>query len=611
MTRSSALLSVLFLAGCSFTEIPPPPESVAINQCDEDDECAGGRCRGGMCVVTSTKLDTLLVEVTPPAAALDVGGLPFYTLLDGFPRRISIGPAGVLTATIAATVPQGCRFYGPPPDRLDYGPSGGTIPASVLLMPSDRVLGIAAPTYLASTGTFTGFMVGETYRSTVNIPPGVYDLYVEPRPLPNPDPDCGVPPLLVRRQEIPLSRALAVELPPPSKFDLLVLGPAGDSSLAGWSVDVLDSVSGRVLSSALTLPAPTEGAGVSEYRVNVAFAPAHIVVDGELRVDPAFDGIEVIRLAPPEGTVAPLFLFERKGLKLSDDPSVPSTIDLSPPSSSNLGTLLPEPVAIEGQTLTLDTLEPVPAAVTLTSLEIEGTSARASYTRTIQVDETGKFSATIPPGTYVARATPPPMLGLSAAEDTWTIRAASSVQGSGLQAGKTIALPQTPFLSGDASANGSPVFGATASAVVSPLSVRTNVLEPVPPVLPRSSSDSVPSNGSFSVSVDPGLYDFFIQPEARSRYPWFVLPHLLVPGGGRSSMHCKVSLPYVYRGHVVVGDTSNVVPGALIRAYAYVTEQGEYTPDIAMSAAVVQVAEARADETGAFELLIPASLDKP
>ena len=78
----------------------------------------------------------------------------------------------------------------------------------------------------------------------------------------------------------------------------------------------------------------------------------------------------------------------------------------------------------------------------------------------------------------------------------------------------------------------------------------------------------------------------------------------------------KLPLPFVYRASVIVdadetrdGDEPRV-PGALVRAYTYVTDRGQYTSDISESAAVIPVAEARADENGEFELLIPASLDE-
>ncbi|HEX6275083.1 MAG TPA: hypothetical protein VFZ53_18710, partial [Polyangiaceae bacterium] len=83
-----------------------------------------------------------------------------------------------------------------------------------------------------------------------------------------------------------------------------------------------------------------------------------------------------------------------------------------------------------------------------------------------------------------------------------------------------------------------------------------------------------------------------------------------VPTGGLNLGRRRVSPPFVYRGDVLVAATMTRVPGTLIRAYVYVTSAGEYTSDASLSAAVVPVAETRADDTGAFELLIPASLDK-
>jgi hypothetical protein len=149
------------------------------------------------------------------------------------------------------------------------------------------------------------------------------------------------------------------------------------------------------------------------------------------------------------------------------------------------------------------------------------------------------------------------------------------------------------------------VFGATASAVVSPLTAPPTVLKRTlgaPPAVPRASANLVEHDGHFEISVDPGMYDFFIRPEARSSYPWLVLPSVDVPAGGLNLLRRKLTLPFVYRGDVVLDGTTTRVPGALIRAYAYVTAEGELT-------AVVPVAEVRSDESGAFELLIPASLD--
>jgi hypothetical protein len=549
------------------------------------------------------------VEVTPPNSASNVGGLTFYTELSSPSGDLAIGPVGSVTATIGATVKSECSYEGPPPARDAFAQSGKTIPAQVSYVPTERVLGVAVNSYVTTTGIGEDWEVGDPYRSTMTLPPGRYDIYVESRAVGPPIPDyneCELPPLLVRGQEISGTVALAVELPTASAFKLVIRGPAGDSSLENWSVAVLDSQSGRVLSVQVPLGSPVPGEHGPEYVKDVEFIPAHVVESGKLEPDAALLGHEVIRLSPPKTVIAPSFYFQRDGLRFSDGPDI---IDLTPPSGyGNPASAVPANVIIEGQASERDTGLPVAAAVTLASVEIEGASSQASYSTTIQVDDTGKFTAELPPGRYSVRATPSSELGLSAAETEWQIRASTE-----LQAGKTIELPKAPSISGEAFANGTPLFGATATAVLSPQLVQTTVLERslgASRPLPRTSADLVGEDGDFAISVDPGRYDFFIRPEARSKYPWLVLPSIEVPEGGLWVDRRRLTHPFVYRGAVMVDATSTRVPGALIRAYVYVTAAGEFTSDISKSAAVISVAETRADESGAFELLIPASLDE-
>lgn len=610
--RAGFFLLAFLVGGCGFTEVPPPAGSVAVNSCDEEDNpCNEGTCnREGMCVANRTLIQSLLVEVTPPNTTPDMGGKTFLARLDSLGGDIAIAPVGTVKGSIVSPVDAGCQFQAPPPNLSAYVPSEGTIPANLTFVPSERLLGVATTTYVTASGV--DWKAGQEYQYATTLPPGSYDIYVEPRldPKLEQDPKCLVPPFLMRRQEIEGSLTLKVELPPPTELDVIVRGPPGDASLTGWSAAVLDVVSGRVLSAPFRLgvPKPTESG--SDYEWKMRFVPAHVVVDGELEVDPEFDGHEVIRLSPPEGVVAPSFIFDRSGIDLA--PGGPYVVDLAPATGYSIpASPLPATVTIQVQTLDLETDAPVEAAVTLTAESIDGVSPSASFVTTVQVDESGLTSVVVPPGEYVVRAVPPPSLGLATAETKWRVRETPGV----VQGGKSIQLPRALFIAGEAfvSGVGGPAFGATASAVVSPLAVQSDVYERtlgIPSTLPRTSAGIVDSDGAYELDVDPGQYDFFVRPEARSRYAWFVSPQLTLTTAGVRLPRLKLPLPFVYGAHVVVevdGVTTNV-PGALVRAYTYVTDGGQYTSDISESAAVIPVAEARADENGEFELLIPASL---
>jgi hypothetical protein len=614
--RPRLFLLALLAGGCGFTEVPPPAGSVAVNSCGDDKPCNEGTCRGGMCVANRTLIQTLLVEVTPPTTTPDMGGKAFYERLDSIGGDIAIGPVGIITGSIAASVDSSCEFQGPPPDLLDHAPSKDTIPANLTFVPSERLLGVSASTYVTASGV--EWKADQPYQYRTSLPPGDYDIYVEPRLDPDPEGEqaasCLVPPFLVRRQGITGNLTLAVELPTPTEMQVVVRGPAGDASLMGWSAAVLDAVSGRVLSAPFRLGEPTTNEFGSDYPWTIRFIPAHVVEDGELKVDPEFVGREVIRLSPPAGVVAPSFMFERAGIVLT--PGGPHVIDLTPATGYSIpASPLPGTVSIQVQTLDPDTNSPVEAAVTLTAESIEGASPSASFLTTVQVGESGLVSVEVPPGQYLVRAVPPPSLGLAAAETSWRVRKIPGVA----QGGKSITLPRAPRVTGEAflSGVGGPAFGATANAVVSPLAVlQTDVLKRTlgtPPTLPRTSAAIVDDDGAFDLEVDPGQYDFFVRPEARSRYAWLVSPQMTVLDAGLDLKRLKLPLPYVYRANVVIGIDGETtrVPGALVRAYTYVTDAGLYTSDISKSAAVIPVAEARADENGEFELLIPASLDEP
>ena len=505
LMRSKLLFLALFVGGCGFTEVPPPAGSVAINSCDEDNPCSEGTCSRGMCVANRTLIQNLLVEVTPPTTTPDMGGKAFYARLDSISGHIAIGPVGSVTGSIVASVDSACQFQGPPPGLSEYRSSEGTIPANLTFVPSERLLGVAATTYVTASGV--EWESKEAYQYRTSLPPGDYDIYVEPRLDPDPeleqDAECLVPPFLVRRQGITGNLTLRVELPPPTKLDAIVRGPVGDASLKDWSAAVLDTVSGRVLSAPWRLPDPTQSEAGSDYAWPMRFVPAHVVEDGVLKVNPEFDGREVIRLAPPEGVVAPSFIFQLEGTDLV--PGGPYVFDLAPATGYSIpASPLPATATIQVQTVDLDTNQPVEAAVTLTAETIEGASPSASFVTTVQLDASGLREVVVPLGQYLLRAVPPPSSGLAAAETKWSVSATQAA----VQGGKSIPLPRAPLVTGEAflSGIGGPAFGATANVVVSPLNVQTDVLRRtlgVPPTLPRTSADIVDGDGAFELERRP------------------------------------------------------------------------------------------------------------
>ena len=119
-------------------------------------------------------------------------------------------------------------------------------------------------------------------------------------------------------------------------------------------------------------------------------------------------------------------------------------------------------------------------------------------------------------------------------------------------------------------------------------------------------------NGNFALSSDSGTFDFSVRPQAGTGFAWLVIPSLGVATSpnsiaGTSLGDLRSHLPVGYSGQVTVPGIGGV-PGALIRGYIYMSG-GAYTTDSTRADSVLQIAETRSDETGAYELLIPAALN--
>lgn len=606
-------LGLLLLGGCSVTEVPLPEGEIAQNRCEGPADCPGASCVGGACFSARTDIQGVVVEVTPrPVGPLP--SAPFYTELhEG--EDLVLQPAARLTGFVYLH-PESClpTFFGEIAGNT-YSPVEGTIPVEATFKPSVGRFGVAVPTYRA-----TRLTEDERRETTegkhgfrVELPPGEYDVYIEPAST-TPESKCPVPPWLLRNQRISVSGNFDVKLSLPSSITVPVHWPT--ASLDFWTVELIDSASGAVLSTRGVLGNPGQDSeGRAFYVVPLSYArvlePNSM---NELVVSP--DSYGLIRLVPPPETVAPTILGEASAVGLVD--SNEGGIALSAP--------LPPPVTLEGQTTLFGTTTPVRSTVTLTATRLEGLDegVYASFSRTFSTDDKGVFRGVVPPGDYRVDAIPRLESGACADEscprlasrrDTWKVSVNPEVQ-----AGKLVEFQRSPTVRGQVfSASGRPVAGAavraTSSAFNQPIDA-WNEIDGREGILPQATTGLVDEAGSFQLRADPGTFDLVVQPDSSTRFGWYVRTLLAVDQRAEISSIGSITLPFArsWGGSVLIGPRTMgapVVANALIRAYVYLTPEGEYSPTVPKGGALIQVAETRSNDAGEFELLIPASLDSP
>jgi hypothetical protein len=604
---------LLALTACSVAEAPPAPSEIAINACDGNEDCPGGSCADGACVANASGLRSVIVEVTPPPGSA-IAPLAYYTRLgEKLGDDIVIQPAAAIEGYVSLH-PDGCTpsFVG-----VDAAhpvvPVEGTIPVKATFTGSTREYGLPPRSYESEPLTDPE-RDREKNGFKVLVPPGDYDVYIEPFEI-RPDSDCRIPPVLLRRQRVTGSGLFDVKLSLPSSITISVHWPT--ASLDFFSVDLLDSVSGRVLSTPARLGNPgLDAEKRAFYQATVSYSRVlEPNAMGELVVSPT--SYELVRISPPAGTVAASILGDASAIGLSGTNQ--GGIALSAP--------LPAPVKVEMQTAVGDTTKPVPAAITVTATRLEGMTdgLYGTFIQTYQVNAEGLVDdAFLPPGDYIVDSVPnggsascgeDTCSVLAARRDYWQIGATPSVQ-----AGKLIQFQPAPVVSGSAfSAVGKPVSGALVRARAShstPSSDVWNRLDREGALLATATTSLVDVHGNFEFSADPGTFDLFVQPDPSTRFGWYVRPSFVVGAEDTELPLGTLTVPLSrrYAGTILVGPKTTdrpVLPNALIRAYVYVTPDGEYAAAPVADGSVIQVAETRSNDAGEFELLIPASLDSP
>lgn len=607
MRSVSTVLLFWLLSACDVASVREAPSAIARNQCESDADCGGGTCVFKQCRSRNGTFQNLLFEVTPPANGSPIAGVQFLIpnkdLSEG-DASLSLQQVSQVTGQVKAEMLKCPPQFGEPGNVLAKA-NDLSVPAVVSLLPAASWLGLYSPGAVVQAE-----LIDTKYFSfSAKVTPGLYDIYVQPHR--QPDESCPVPPLLLRGQEIssgPVS--LSILLPEPSVFELHVAWTRGDGGLNGWTVDMLDSKTGRTISN--RVPLALAKGSTTDYSATLAYNP--VLALGKPSAQQAD---QWIRLSPPEdlptNIALPTVIMARSALALFD---------------ANRGTLtdftsLPPTVHLVGQVTSGSRPQPVLATVTLAASEINGMSdgVLASFTRTVNISADGHtFDVYLPPGKYrVSTAPQAPLypsrdsdIPLAADLRNWVVpQMPTEQQGKVIELGN--ALPITGRV---LNASGLPVSTAQVQASASPKALSESeslrALLDGPSFVPRASAGDVNSMGDFTLKADPGTFDISVRPNDDTGFAWLVLSRVPVTtaNAGISLGQLTMPLPVSYGGTVTVGDTPEVVPGALVRAFIYLKD-GQYTTNQDRDAdSVLQVAETRADQDGHFDILIPAELNR-
>jgi hypothetical protein len=620
MRRFWALGALLVgVPGCTVSAIDAGDDPRPNNSCSAAGVCDSGICRAGVCQALNGDIETLLLEVTPPADS----PLPHLSLV----THVTDVPTG--GGDLTFTIPRPVRVTGSlkaldcypvlPQDGVRQLPqaSDNSLPLSITLSPRERLLGLPQQLYVATT---TGSGVDFSYEFELQVPAGKYDVYLVP---PQGQSGCVVPPQLYRDQNIPvdLDNPNDVALKPEVSNQVLlddvcregatfgntmclrIRWPKTSPSLDGWVADIIEPLSGRAISTERVLGGAVDQGPISatlEYQVPLVYSTVNEPPGTEINA-----AVDLVRLRPATDVIAPTILLDRSGLGL-----------LSKTNSALLDnfTQLPAKVRVEGQVARQDDGTPVGGYVTLVSAQIFGVDAGifASFQTTVQVREDGVFELEMPPGKYRVHAVPATAEGvgtdsaaLAALLTEWDVPADIP-----FQAGKLLELPSITSIKGQSAFPGAQVQVQARPQSILPFDEAFGAAA----FVPRANSGLVDVGGRFEVQVDPGSFDLSVRAPDDLGFAWFVRPGVQVVDASIDLGRVGLPQPAVLTGSAFVELTANTVdtiPSALVRAYAYLDEDLKYTRDLTRAVSVIQVAGTRTDDAGAFRLLLPSSIAAP
>lgn len=636
MRRSALIAGVLTSSlglGCTVRSLEDAAPELSVNQCEASADCRGGRCVDGRCVALQGAIEKVLIEVVPPATASNSGSpgnsissvryvVEYELPQDAGERiRLQLRPIVHVTGSVdfSYVEEQGCRL-----SDVD------SVSLEAHFTPAEQLLGLSATTYTSSVARDD---LSGPVEFSLNVPPGYYDIYLKST---LGGVTCQPTPRLIRRKAIGVSDDGSapsggqpvgdVRIPftfaSPSTLKATIEWPHGNDALAGWTLAMVDSVSGSLLSGEESI----QGYDGTKYTIeSLRYSPVEYATGPEPEDPPAAS--QLLRLAPPSNATgraaAPTFYAARiwAGLQAEDEASI--RLAQLPDVVSVVGQVrLNEPIGMtceaapeaENPAPEAENACAVPFRVQITSTHDDTIKETvvAMYQTTVEVEADLRFLVDLPVGEYRAIAIPAPdderpwALG----EDAWILSDADAEVH-----GKTVSVsPRSRMIGRVLGAGSGIVSGFPVSWSASPAERPATILEATrggAPV-PRATSVSLAEDGSFSVAADAGLFNMTVKPEPESGFAWLVKPNITVPPFDNEPESdlgdLRLPLPIQYRGVVESLAVGGVVPDALIRAYVYLDADGALTVDATRAKSVIQVGETRADAAGEYQLLLPSEL---
>jgi hypothetical protein len=544
------------------------------SDCGPDSTCAV-LDTGNMCVSTKPDLAGVVFEIRPGAAS--PFGANTSHLIDlsaqGVPLQGQVSGPIPFDPTLPALVSIS-------PGRVNCIDDESSVPAKVELNHVSFLSGITEKPYTTSSELEdppTG--PGPSFAFKIDVPPGIYDIYVTPEPTAK----CGglpLPPIFIPGSLISVDSTFRLDVEHARHLKGEIKTPP-DLSLDGWLLDVIEKNTGRLVSTVQTIEHETKGTPAA---INLHYNFTSLVT-------------RFVRLRPPPDVVAPSVFWPLAAADFMNQGSAFLEI-------SDLATT---PVDVEGHVLDKDELSVI-SSVTLQSVGLSagGASQNAAYMVVVDTNADGFFKTKVPPGDYRVIAKPFDETK-SLAEVIWPVNKGPN----NCFCGQVVTVPDRAILQAEVE---TPVQGPLLAAeVVGSPSLPPSISQidrelGLAPALPREAKADV-RNGEFELGLDlvNEFFDLSVRPPVLSGYPWLVRPRLAVQPAKDSSAS---SLGVINIGHpVVVGGVvrdpfGNVIPDAAVRAWVPVK-----SPE-GLKGAVVKIAETSTDKNGRYTVLLPASISQ-